>query len=268
MDTEAGSQPCEAGADAPSPDELKAELLDIPELPEEARPPEPPGLERILAAAVGYVRGRRGGDLLAVILVGSGARRALTRHSDLDLIALVKGQDEGEDMVRVADRLVEVRYRAHKAVEQELLNAPRLPSLLRKGRVLFEHELAGTKLLEKATSCFRQGPPPVGLNDKIRLKAHCFHWLGKAEDLIAQPATARYLLGIFLDDLLQAFFRLRGFWLTAPADTLRVLAAREPALADLVERFLTAGTLTDRLALGRQLANQVFEDIPNPPRVD
>lgn len=205
---------------------------------------------------------------MAVILVGSGARRALTSHSDLDFIALITGQDEGEETFRVADREVEVRYRSYKAVEQEVAHVPRLPPLLRKGRVLFELEGAGAKLVERANQRFRQGPPPASLNDKIRLKVGCLHWLGKAEDLLDHPATAQYLLGLFLEDLLQAFFRLRGFWLTAPADMLRFVASRDSAVGELLERFLSAPTLSERLSLGRQLATQVFKDVPNPPRVD
>jgi len=140
--------------------------------------------------------------------------------------------------------------------------------LLRKGRVLFELEATGTKLVEKANHRFRQGPPPAGLNEKIRLKVDCLHWLGKAEDLLYQPATAQYLLGMFVEDLLEAFFRLRGFWLTSPADMLRFVASRDAGLGELLDRFMTAPTLPDRLSLGRQLANQLFRDVPNPPRVD
>lgn len=254
--------------DLPTREELEAELLDIPEVPEELKRLEPPGIEEILAHALSYVRGQRGGDLLAVILVGSGTRHSLTPHSDLDLIVLIKGQDEGQEIVRIADRFIDIRYRSLQAVEEELANAPRLPPLLRKGRVLFEHETVATKLLEKAHQRFRQGPPPTTLNEKIRLKTECLHWLGKAEDLARQPATAQYLLGIFLEDLLEAFFRLRRLWLTAPVDMLRFVASRDRTIGNLIDRFMTAATLAERLALGRQLADLVFKDIPSPPRVD
>lgn len=254
--------------DLPSREELEAELLDIPEFTEEIKRPDPPGIEQILAHALSYVRGKRGGDLLAVILVGSGSRRSLTPHSDLDLIALITGQDEGHEIVRISDRFIDIRYRSHQAVEEELANAPRLPPLLRKGRVLFEHEAVATKLLEKAHQRFRQGPPPATLNDKIRLKTECLHWLGKAEDLAYQPATAQYLLGVFLEEILKAFFRLRRLWLTAPVDMLRFISSRDRAVGDLLDRFVTAGTLSERLTLGRQLTDLIFKDIPNPPRVD
>jgi predicted nucleotidyltransferase len=247
---------------------LRAELLDMPEPPEPSKPIEQPGAEQILAAALRYVRGKRGGDLLAIIMVGSGARRALTPHSDLDLIALVKGQDEGQEIIRVSDRLVEIRYRGYKSVDQELQHVLRLPPLLRKGRILFEHEAAGTKLVDKANQRFRQGPPPVSLNEKIRLKAECLHWLGKAEDLGHQPAIAGYLLGFFIEDLTEAFFRLRGFWPTAPADTLRFVSSRDATVGGLLDRFLTGQTMAERIATGRELADQVFRDVPNPPRVD
>jgi len=268
MDQNSTSRPGQTASNPPTREELLAELLDIPEPPEQPASPASPSQEELIAAALRYVRGKRGGDLVAVILVGSGARRALTPHSDLDLIALITGQDEGEETFRVADREVEVRYRGYKAVEQEIMHVPRLPPLLRKGRVLFEIEGAGAKLVERANQRFRQGPPAASLNEKIRLKVGCFHWLGKAEDLQHQPATAQYLLGLFVEDLVQAFFRLRGFWLTAPADVLRFIASRDSQVGELLDRFLTAPTFSERIALGRQVAAQVFKDVPSPPRVD
>jgi predicted nucleotidyltransferase len=254
---------------SPTREELQAELLDVPEdLPEDQKSVETPGVEHVLAAALRYVRGKRGGDLLAVLLVGSGVRRALTPHSDLDLIALVKGQDEGDEVIRVAERYVDIRYRSHKAVEQELSSAPRLPPLLRKGRVVFEHEAFGTRIIEKANHRFRQGPPPADLNEKIRLKVETLHWLGKASDLLHQPATAEYLLGSFVESLLQGFFRLRSYWLTAPADMLRFVSSRDSTVGELLDRFMTTASLPDRIAVGRQLVDVVFKDIPTPPRVD
>jgi hypothetical protein len=252
----------------PTREELEAELLPVPDPPEVILPPNPPGTDRIIAEALTYIRGKRGADLVSIILVGSGARRSLTAHSDLNFIALVKGLDEGEEIVRVADRLIDIRYRSHKAVEQEMPHVSRLPPLFRKGRVLFDHEMIGAKLVEKAAQRFRQGPKPASMNERIRLKADCLHRLGKAQDMLHQPATAQYLVGVFLDHLLNAFFRLRGFWLTAPADLLRFAMTRDTAVGELFDRAMTAPTLAERLTLGQELTNLIFKDIPNPARVD
>lgn len=253
----------------PTREELLAELLPLPEPPEPAPAPEPPGTEKIIAQALGYVRGKRGGDLVAVLLVGSAVRRALTPHSDLDLIVLVKGRDEGQEIIRIADRHVDIKYRSVQAVEEELPNSLRLAPLLRKARVLFEYEGAGAKVVDQAQQRFRQGPPPVSLGEKIRLKAECLHWLGKAEDLLGtQPATAEYLLAIFFEEALQAFLRLRGLWLTAPADLIRFAASRDSAFGDLLESFQRASTTAARVEIGRQLAHHLFKEIPNPQRVD
>lgn len=252
----------------PSREELNAELLPVPEPPEQPPAPEPPGTDKIIAHALGHIRGKRGGDLIGVILVGSAARRAMSTHSDLDFIALVKGQDEGQELLRVADRLIDIRYRSYESVEEELPHASRLPPLLRKGRILFEHEGAASKIIDKAQQRFRQGPPPVTMTEKIRLKAECLHWLGKAEDLAGQPAIAQYLLALLQEDLLQAFFRIKGLWLTSPVDTLRFVASRDATFGELLERFMTAPLLQDKLSLGRQLVGHLFKDIPNPQRVD
>ena len=252
----------------PTREELNAELLELPDPPEAPPPIDQPGIERIVASALSYIRAKRGGDLAAVLLVGSGARKSLTAHSDLDFIALVKGQDEGDEIIRIADRHVEVRYRGLAEVEQELAYSPRLPPLLRKARVLFELEAAGTLLVEKAQQRFRQGPPPTRVGERIRLKTDCLHWLGKAEDLARHPGTAQYIFVGFVEQLVQAFFRLRGFWLTAPADTLRFIASRDAEFGELVEQMLNAPTLAERLEFGRQASALLFKDIPNPQRVD
>src|SRR5215204_3459372 len=121
----------------PTREELNAELLAVPEPPEQPDQPDPPGFEESLEMALRHVRGRRGGDLVGVILVGSGARKAITAHSDIDLIALVKGEADGHEILRVGDRLADIRYRGHLQMEEELAYSLRLPPLLRKARTLF-----------------------------------------------------------------------------------------------------------------------------------
>jgi predicted nucleotidyltransferase len=252
----------------PSREELQAELLEVPEPPEQPEPPNEPGYEEIVSVALRHAKGRRGGDLVSVLLVGSGARRAITAHSDVDLIALVKGQADVHEIVRVADRMADIRYYGHTDLEEELPYSPRLPSLLRKARILYDHEAIGAKLIERASQRFRQGPPSVGMNEQIRMKAQCFHWVGKAQDLADKPAVANYLLAHFFDAYVNAFFCLRGLWMTAPVDVPRFIASRDAALGDLVGRFLTATTLPERLNFARDLTDLLFKEVPNPARID
>ncbi len=252
----------------PTKDDLRSELLPVPEPSEQPEPPNEPAYEDVVTVALRYVRGRRGGDLVSILLVGSGARRAVTAHSDVDLIVLVKGQADSHEIVRIAARMADIRYWGHTEVEKELSYSPRLPSLLRKARILHDHEGIGAKLIEKANHRFRQGPPPAGMNEQIRLKAECFHWLGKAQDLADKPATAHYLLNIFFDDCVHAFFRLRGLWVTSPVDIPRFISSRDALLGELAEKFLTATMLPDRFNYGRDMANLLFKDVPNPARID
>ena len=252
----------------PTREELQSELLPMPEPPEQPEPLNEPAFEDSVAVALRHARGRRGADLVSVLLVGSGVRRGVTAHSDVDLIVLVKGQADSHEIVRVGDRMADIRYWGYKEVEEELTYSPRLPSLLRKARILHDHDAIGAKLIERANHRFRQGPPPASMNEQIRMKAECFHWLGKAQDLADKPATAQYLLTIFFEDLVNAFFRLRGLWLTAPVDIPRFIVSRDAQLGILAERFLTGSTLAERLNLGRDMANLLFKDVPNPARID
>ena len=252
----------------PTAAELQAELLEVPAPPEQPPQITPPGYEDALAVALKYVKAKRGGDLAGVILVGSGARRAITPHSDIDLIVLVKGSGEGHEIVRVADRLVDIRYGGHLSVSEQVEDSLRLPPLLRKGRILYDHDGIAAKLIEKAAQRFRQGPPPASINEQIRLKAECLHWLDKAHDLADKSATAQYLLQIFFDETITAFFRVRGLWLTAPVDVLRFMVSRDPGLGDSAARFLSAPTVPEQIDAGRRLADLLFKDIPQPARID
>ncbi|HET9960699.1 MAG TPA: nucleotidyltransferase domain-containing protein [Nitrospiraceae bacterium] len=252
----------------PTAAELQAELLDVPEPPEAPPTVEPPGFDEALATALRYVRAKRGGDLVGIILVGSGARKNVTAHSDIDLIVLVKGAADGQEYIRVGDRLVDIRYGEHKTVGEDIEASPRLAPLLRKGRVLYDHEGIAGKLVDKAAQRFRQGPAPTSLHEQIRLKADCLHLLGKVEDMLERPTTAHYLLQIFFEECVTAFFRIRGLWLTSPVDVLRFMASRDQALGDAASQFLSAATLHNRLNCGRRFADILFKDVPLPPRVD
>lgn len=252
----------------PTREELNAELLTVPEPPEQPESPPPPGFEDNLEVALRHIKGRRGGDLVGILLVGSGARRAITPHSDIDLIALVKGDADSHEILRVGDRLADIRYHGYQTVLEELAYSLRLPSLLRKARILYDHDEMCAQLIEKTHQRFRQGPPPASINEQIRLKAECYHILGKAQDLVDKPGTAQYLLTVFYEECISAFFRLKGFWLTAPVDVHRFMFSREPGLADVAGQFLTASTLPDRLNFGRQFADLLFKDVPNPARID
>jgi predicted nucleotidyltransferase len=252
----------------PTKEELQSELVPVPDPLEPPEPLNEPAYEEIVGIALRHARGRRGGDLVSILLVGSGARRAVTAHSDVDLIVLVKGQADSHEIVRVADRMADIRYWGLKEVEEELAYSPRLPSLLRKARILHDHDAMGAKLIERANHRFRQGPPPVSLNEQIRMKAECFHWLGKAQDLADKPATAQYLLMIFFDDFVSAFFRLRNLWVTAPVDVPRFISSRDAVLGELAAQFLVATTLPERLNCGRDMANLLFKEVPNPARID
>ncbi len=255
-------------APVPSRDELNAELLPVPEPPDQPAETQPPGFDEVLDATLRHIKGKRGGDLVAAILVGSAARHMMTAHSDVDMIAVVKGEEEREELVRVGDRTVEILYRGQRLIEEDLRSSLRLTPLLRKARVLFELEGAGGRLVGAAQDRFRQGPPRPSLWEQIRLRSECEHWLGKAEDLQRKPATALFLLGLFFDQYLSAAYRLRGLWPTAPVDMIRFLASRDQALGSLIEQFQLAPTVADKLRFGRQLTDLLVKDVPHPARID
>jgi predicted nucleotidyltransferase len=223
---------------------------------------------QVLAKAVRYVKAKRGGDLAAIILAGSAARDTMTSHSDVDLLVLVLGSDTSHELVRILSRIVEIRYLGVSEAEEQVNTSPRLPIILHKARVLYELEAAGSQLLQKANARFRQGPPSLTIHEKIRLRATVLHWLGKAEDQQADPAIARHLLSIFLDEAMSAFYQLRGFWPSSPVEHLRFINQRDPVMGDFLQQAFTTTELSDQLATARRIADHLFKDIPAPARID
>jgi len=231
--------------------------------------PKPvPEIEQILAKAVRHVRAQRGGDLAAIILAGSASRNALMPHSDVDLLVLVLGKDNSHELVRVLTRNVDIRYLGVSVAEEFVQTSPRLPIILRRAQVLFELESSGSQLLHKARTRFRQGPPPLTIHEKIRLRTEVLHWLGKAEDRQAERAVSRHLLFIFLDESINAFYRLRGFWPSSPVEHLRFITQHDVALGDLLDQALSATDPADQLAVAHRIADHLFKDIPSPARID
>jgi predicted nucleotidyltransferase len=258
----------EVEADA-SPPELNP---DNPEFVEPAitspPPPAPSEIDQVTAKALRHIKAMRGGDLAAVLLVGSATRDTLLPHSDINFIVLVKGTESRHELVRIQNRIVEIRYMGLVSAEEQLKMSLRLPATLRKARVIFEFEADGCRFLELAHARFRQGSPALTLHEKIRLRADALHWLGKAEDHADQPALAQYLLSIYLDECMNAFHYLRGLWLTSAKESLRFITQRDPPLGDLLQQAFAATDLSHRLELGRRIADYLFKDIPSPARID
>src|SRR5207247_2492960 len=171
MDDSPAGAPTEQPGDA-ARDTQPDDVSPLPP-PAGSSPPPPPELEQVTAKAVRYIKAKRGGDLAAIVLTGSATRQALMPHSDVNLMVLVRGTE---------GRSVEIRYLGIASAEEQLKASLRLPATLRKARVLFEFEAAGSRYLEQAQTRFRQGTPSLTLHEKIRLRSDARHWLGKAED--------------------------------------------------------------------------------------
>jgi predicted nucleotidyltransferase len=222
----------------------------------------------VTTKAVRYIKAKRGGDLAAILLVGSAVREALLPHSDLNFIVLVRGSESRQELARIQDRIVEIRYLGLTSVDEQMKQSLRLPATLRKARVLFEFEAEGSRFLEQAHARFRQGAPALTLYEKIRLRTDALHWLGKAEDHAGQPALARYLFAIYVDECINAFYYLRGFWLSSATESLRFISQRDPALGDLLQQALTADQISTQLEIGRRMAEHLFKEIPAAARID
>jgi predicted nucleotidyltransferase len=257
-----------AGCEKIPADPLDPLCPDAEPPPPESRTAAPSESEQVTAKAIRYIKAKRGGDLAAILLVGSGVRGGLLPHSDMNFLVLVKGAESRHELVKILSRIVEIRYLGLASVEEQMKTSLRLPSTLRRARVLFDFDGEGSRFLEQGYGRFRQGMPPMTLHEKIRTRADAVHWLGKAEDHFQEPALARYLFSIYIDECITAFHRLRGFWPTLPADSLRFINQRDSVLADLLQQALTASDLAHQFEFGHRIAEHLFMEIPAPARID
>ena len=148
MDDSPAGAPTEQPGDA-ARDTQPDDVSPLPP-PAGSSPPPPPELEQVTAKAVRYIKAKRGGDLAAILLTGSATRQTLMPHSDVNLMVLVRGTESRHELVRIQDRIIEIRYLGLASADEQLKVSLRLPATLRKARVLFEFEAAGSHYLEQA----------------------------------------------------------------------------------------------------------------------
>ncbi|MDR4472723.1 MAG: hypothetical protein MRJ92_08780 [Nitrospira sp.] len=171
---------------------------------------------------------------------------------------LVEGPADAQEMIRVGDRLVDIRYSGTK--RRDHLFDPS-GTIAPEGTVLYDHDDIAAQLIAKAAQRFRQGPPAAGIHERIRLKAECLHWLGKVEDLRDRPQQPNISCNCSLKNCVSAFFRLRGLWFTAPVDTLRSrLTTRHQKVAGGFWRRAHDATSPSVAAL----PTPVLPEIPSP----
>ena len=225
-------------------------------------------LNDILPIAIRHVKAKRGGDLLGIIMPAVDSHARSKRRGKSSLLVIVKGDERDAQWIRVKRHLIEISYRSQKEIEEELQTSLHLPPLLRKARVLFERDGVASKICDTIAKRFRHGPPHPSINEKIHLKAECYHWLGKIQEAADYPDRARYLLPAFIDQIVVAWFRLRGLWHVSVSEELQFILARDKAVGEGLRDIWNEHDMRKQIELAQRIAAHVLKDVPWPARID
>ncbi len=225
-------------------------------------------LNVVLPMAIRHVKARRGGDLLGIILPSLDADTRLKRKGKTSLLVIIKGEEGDAQWIRIKQYMIHIFYRGQKGFEGEIQTSFSLPPLLRKARVLFERDGVASKICDMTARRFRQGPPHPSINEKIHLKAECYHWLGKIQGAAGQPDLARYILSAFIDQIVVSWFRLRALWHVSVSEEFQLILARDKALAEGIRDILVERDIQKQIELAQQIAIHVLKEVPWPARID
>ncbi|MBQ27434.1 MAG: hypothetical protein CMH81_04750 [Nitrospiraceae bacterium] len=225
-------------------------------------------LNELLPIALRHIKAKRGGDLLGIIMPAAAYDARSKRRGKHFILVIIKGEEQSAQWIRVKRQLIDISYRGQKGLEEELQTSLHLPSFLRKARVLFERDGIASKILDVATRRFRQGPPYPSVNEKISLKAECYHWLGKMQEATDHPDRARYLLPTFLDQVVFSWFRLRGLWHVSAAEELQFILVRDKLFGQGLRDVLNENDTGKQIEMAKRLATYVLKDVPWPVRID
>ena len=225
-------------------------------------------LNNILPIAVQHVKAKRGGDLLGIIMSTAGHNHRSKRKGKIVLLIVIKGEERETYWVRVKRQLIEILYRGHQELNEELQTSLHLPSLLRKARVLYERDGVASKICETTTKRFKQGPPNLSLTEKIGLKAECYHWLGKMQEAMEHPDHLRYIVPAFIDQVIVAWFRLLSLWPVSLSEELQLISSRDQVLGKGLRDIWNEHDPTKQVELAQRIASHVLKDVPWPARLD
>jgi len=272
--------PLEGSVDSPKDadecsQDISSEVLvdDASELPEPSLPSwiaedVSDELSELLPIAIRHIKAKRGGDLLGIIMPALDPDARSKRKGKISLLVIIKGEERDAQWIRVKRHLIEISYRGQKGFEEDLQVSLHIPPLLRKARVLFERDGIASRICDMTGKRFRHGPPHPSINEKIHLKAECYHWLGKIQEVTDHPDRARYILPAFLDQVVASWFRLHGLWQVSASEELQFISARDKALGVGLRDILTEHDMRKQVALAQRIAGHVLKDVPWPARID
>ncbi len=227
--------------------------------------------------------------LVALFLVGSGARGDVDPNSDWDFVAVIDDaapwakpfRDGGRETFPAPDgRQVEVMFATagrlrRRMTEQAVAGIIATAEFLAEGRLAWSSGSPAVALQAEAQALHKSRPAPIQEHD---LQWRCYEIWNQVKDLedrLDDSVSAYYLAFLPFWNITTLFFRLRREWLPRPKAVFPCLGRLDPALYDLCGRFDRARTSRARLrildAMMRHLSDSFdvrFGEFYTSPTVD
>ncbi|MDI3298072.1 MAG: hypothetical protein QJR08_02765 [Bacillota bacterium] len=222
----------------------------------------PPDLERIARHVLDGLLAELGDDLLGLLLAGSAARGDLGPGGDLDLFALIRGDWRQRRGAVVDGVVVELFLNPVERVRREFEDAERPATLwaFAEGRPLYDPRGVVLALVQEARARLDQPPPPLSPAALARLRYALTDTLKDVQDLLrTDPEAAAYLMGVALDQAVEAHYRISRHWLPKPKYRIRQMRLWDCEAAEAVSACLRPGAAPgERLAALERLVDGVL----------
>ena len=223
----------------------------------------PEKYDRALHEAVRYIVRRY--RPTAIIAAGSIIRGTPHPSSDLDMWVIHRKPFRQRVQKRFSDVPAEIFVNTPATVlehmaEERKERRPVAAHMMAKGHVVLDHEPLLARLMAKARSNLRAGPPRMDKGETIRAR----YWAGSLfEDAMdmagADPATSQLIMTKAVHKMLETAVKLSGRYQPRDKDLLAVVTEIDPGLGRVAAQFLTAASLKKRLSLARRIADRTVQ---------
>ena len=225
---------------------------------------EPTIPARFLPAYRQIERLQRHQRYLGAFVFGSVARGDATERSDLDVKVVVAEDNPCANINHPVIGGVKLDITCHspaqlrEATAREIAEGKRVP-MVAESLIVFDRTGELRALRDEAR---RAHPQPVTPADHQLLQFLVYHADDKARRALDEDtATAIFVLETGLLDLLAIHYRLRGRWWLSTKRLLGDLRGWDPALAALVESFVSAGAPPAKFAAWSAIVDHVLRPL-------
>ncbi len=200
----------------------------------------------------------------AALIFGSLARGEATGASDMDVKVVT---DEDNTCANINHPVIggvklDLSFSSisqfRESLDREIASRERIP-ILAESLIVFDKTGELTELCEVAKTVQPRKLAP----DEIQfLQFMFYHGNNKAErNLQSDPVTALLVMHVGLNDFLQFHYRIQGRWWVSSKRLLADLQSWDPALAQLVERFVAGCDAQAKFQVWSDIIDYILEPL-------